>query len=72
MARIIMYIETPAQGEYARFANVCDMLQVFVEARVIDSYFTLTLDEKPCIVDNRPDLEQLSKVVAAAQRFPSD
>jgi hypothetical protein len=73
MARIVMYIETPEQGEYARFENVCDMLQVFVEAGVIDGYFTLTLDENPClVVDHRPDLAQLAKDVAAAQGFPSD
>jgi hypothetical protein len=73
MARIVMYIETPAPGDLAKFASVCDMLQVLVEARVIDGYFTLTLDEQPClVVDHRPDLAQLAKDVAAAQGFPSD
>jgi hypothetical protein len=71
MSRIVMYLETPERGEHVKYANVCGMLQVLVEARVLDGYFTLTLDGKPCLQEeHRPDLAQLSEDVAAAQGFP--
>jgi hypothetical protein len=73
MARIVMYMETPEQGEYVKFAKICDTLQELVETNDLAGYFTLTLDEKPCLQeDHRPDLAQLANDVAAAQGFPVD